>query len=182
MVMKDLNNKRFGYVTVLYKFGYNENNQIIWLCKCDCGREFTRLAKDINRRTSTCGCSLRYLKHYKVMKKNDERNSGFISLFNNYISGARRRNIPFELSKDDFYSIVTKPCFYCGIDPKQETILSDRKTIFIYNGVDRVNNDREYSLDNCVPCCKMCNRAKYVYSKEEFLTWVKRLYIHNFSE
>lgn len=31
----------------------------------------------------------------------------------------------------------------------------------------------------CVECCKICNRAKDVLSKREFLKWVNQVCIHN---
>jgi hypothetical protein len=42
---------------------------------------------------------------------------------------------------------------------------------YIYNGVDRVNNDFGYSIDNCVSCCKVCNRMKGKKTVAEFVAF-----------
>ena len=47
---------------------------------------------------------------------------------------------------------------------------------YVYNGVDRVDNERGYSLENCVPCCKFCNRMKRDLGKKEFLEHIKNIY------
>ena len=50
---------------------------------------------------------------------------------------------------------------------------------YTYNGIDRVDNTRGYTLDNVVPCCFKCNRAKDTMTKEEFLEWVGRVATHS---
>jgi 5-methylcytosine-specific restriction endonuclease McrA len=39
-----------------------------------------------------------------------------------------------------------------------------------------MNNDIGYKIDNVVPCCGKCNRAKYKSSIEDFAKHVKSLY------
>ena len=41
------------------------------------------------------------------------------------------------------------------------------------NGIDRINSDKGYTIDNCVPCCAQCNHMKLDYTTEEFLTKIK---------
>lgn len=36
---QDLTDMRFGKLTVIKRMPNNENNQIVWLCRCDCGIE-----------------------------------------------------------------------------------------------------------------------------------------------
>lgn len=74
-------------------------------------------------------------------------------------------------------------CHYCGIAP--QSIASPGKqytealvTFYIYNGIDRVDNTKGYTLDNCVTCCINCNRAKMDRSLEEFLAHVTRIATH----
>ena len=42
------------------------------------------------------------------------------------------------------------------------------------NGIDRVNNEIGYKLDNCKPCCKHCNYVKGDLSIEDFEKWKNR--------
>ena len=42
---------------------------------------------------------------------------------------------------------------------------------FIYNGLDRVDNNLPHTLENCVTCCKHCNYAKRDMSQQKFLEY-----------
>ena len=44
------------------------------------------------------------------------------------------------------------------------------------NGLDRVDNNKGYTIDNVVPCCKRCNYAKNNQTPREFKEWVKKVY------
>ena len=46
------------------------------------------------------------------------------------------------------------------------------------NGIDRIDSSKGYSLDNCVPCCPLCNRLKSDLDKNMFLEHISK--IHNF--
>ena len=84
--------------------------------------------------------------------------------YSDYKSSAKRRvGKEFKLTKNEFAAIVSQPCYYCG--ELQEN----------FNGVDRVNNKKGYTIDNCVPCCSICNRMKNIYSKEEFIMKCKAI-------
>jgi hypothetical protein len=38
-----------------------------------------------------------------------------------------------------------------------------------------VDNTKGYTKENCVPCCKICNRLKSDLTKEEFEEYQKRV-------
>lgn len=46
------------------------------------------------------------------------------------------------------------------------------------SGIDRVENDKGYILDNCVPCCAQCNRDKGSSSLCDFVARTWRRYHH----
>ena len=48
---------------------------------------------------------------------------------------------------------------------------------FIYNGLDRIDNSKNHSKENCVACCKYCNYAKRERSFSEFKEWINRVYL-----
>ncbi len=55
--MKDLTNQKFNMLTALYPNGSNNNRNIIWHCKCDCGNECDVNSHDlITGNTKSCGC------------------------------------------------------------------------------------------------------------------------------
>lgn len=79
-------------------------------------------------------------------------------IFLKYERSARKRHLDFSLSEEQFVSILSLGCDYCGRLPKR------------YNGVDRIDNNRGYENGNCVPCCKPCNLMKKDMSREDFIS------------
>lgn len=82
---------------------------------------------------------------------------------NAYKSNAKVRNISWELTDSEFLELVTKSCVYCG--HTQE-----------YNGIDRIDPNKGYTINNCVPCCGWCNTMKLNHSLEEFLQHITNIY------
>ena len=62
----------------------------------------------------------------------------------------KRRNILLDISLEEYKSIIqNNSCEYCGGNlPKNGT------------GLDRIDSNKGYHLDNLVPCCYNCNRIK----------------------
>jgi hypothetical protein len=54
------------------------------------------------------------------------------------------------------------PCYYCKSQKENEV-----------NGIDRVDNSKGYTKDNCVSCCQFCNRMKLIYHPDFFITKCK---------
>lgn len=82
-------------------------------------------------------------------------------------SQARRRGIPVRLERLEFFALVLKPCADCGaFEPGT------------LRGLDRVDNDGAYTMDNCVACCAPCNFAKGHLPVHSFLAHVKRVSCH----
>ncbi len=85
-----------------------------------------------------------------------------------YRTGAKERGLIWALPFEQFCALLFQNCFYCGIAP------STPASVLLRNGVDRVDNTRDYAPDNCVTACKVCNNAKSTLTKEEFLSWIRR--------
>lgn len=79
--------------------------------------------------------------------------------FNRYRDSARRFKKTFTLDLEYFEKNITLPCYYCG----------SKQTDAISMGIDRIDSKKGYSSENCVPCCKKCNLAKFTYSPKEFI-------------
>lgn len=141
-----------------------------WECLCDCGKKFIVTTKKIQQGTrKSCGC-LSTSSWYKKMSS-EEVVAG--SKYNHYQASARRRKITWNLNKKEFLDLIFKKCNYCGSEPSLETKASIHTAKI--NGVDRVDSNGPYSLDNCVTCCRQCNCAKGSMSLEDFLGWIDRL-------
>lgn len=82
--------------------------------------------------------------------------------YQKYKWGAETRNLEWKLTIEQFMTFWQKYCFYCG---------DEIKTI----GIDRIDNEKGYSIDNCVPCCIICNRMKRSLSQKEFINHCKKI-------
>lgn len=82
--------------------------------------------------------------------------AGLNRIYSSYKRRCRLRNTYFELTVEQFHTISQKPCSYCGCKPAN----GGKKQPYIYNGIDRKNNERGYTLSNSIPCCAKCNAIK----------------------
>lgn len=58
----DITGRRFGRLTALYRDGWSNGWQAMWVCRCDCGK-VVRVHKNniMSGRTRSCGCLQREL-------------------------------------------------------------------------------------------------------------------------
>ena len=161
---------RFTRLVVLSYAG-SKNNLATWLCKCDCGNTKQVTFSDLRRkRVQSCGCLvLRYEKGVAALTH----------LYNRYKREAKTRELTFGLSREYFKKLILNNCVYCGQMPLQEFPKQLRLNgTFLYNGIDRVDSDRGYEIDNCVSCCGGCNTAKMSFSETEFKQRIIKIYNH----
>jgi len=97
-----------------------------------------------------------------------------------------KREKECTLTKEQYIELIQKHCSYCNYYNEEEI-----------NGIDRIDNAKGYILENCIPCCKHCNRMKHILhpvffigkaklitqfqennleDKEFYLSW--KVYIH----
>jgi len=144
-----------------------------WLCECECGKTLIANTGKINSgNTKSCGCLKK-----EALLKNRLLSPAVITKYEPNTTSARRlwksycrRDLTCNLTFDEWLLISQMNCNYCGIAPSNNyNCFIGRKSAsqkaknngwFVYNGIDRVNNDCTYSKDNIVPCCWTCNRAK----------------------
>jgi hypothetical protein len=76
-----------------------------------------------------------------------------------------------------FRSISSKPCHYCGSDPKPRYSKYRKSDVtpYLCNGIDRVDNGRGYVLSNCVSCCGLCNYMKRSLPRQKFLDHIQKI-------
>lgn len=101
-------------------------------------------------------------------KRNDHRVHNRYKL---YQWNAKRREIEFKLTLEEFDSVTQMPCFYCGS-------LQDDGLGNTYTGLDRMDASRGYFADNVVPCCEWCNKMKLDYTPLEWIAHIKKIYEH----
>lgn len=139
-----------------------KRTKIRCLVRCECGQEKdVRIESVVNGKQYSCGCN---------RKKNE--NSAQRKMFNNYKNSAINRGYSFDLTEQQFVSISTSNCHYCGIEPSNSK--ETYGDTFVLNGIDRKNNTIGYVFDNCLPCCSICNRAKLDMPYDDFVAWTRR--------
>lgn len=174
--VKDITLQRFGKLTVLYRACGVSKGAVKWLCTCDCGT-----VRDINGHSvrsglqTSCGCD------GKRAREKDRTYAILKVLFKLNIVGspASKRGLERNITFDEYVQMIHKPCVYCGTE--WSNIAKDKATkeVLYHNGIDRIDPTKGYILENCVPCCKHCNRSKFEQSKEEYFSYIKRVYEFN---
>lgn len=102
----------------------------------------------------------------KVYSYGHSYNRTIAGFYRLYKSRAKKTEKCFELTPQEFSTIVSSPCVYCGETEKRI-------------GVDRIKNEIGYTKENSTPCCKMCNYMKNKHSVTDFLSHITKIYEHN---
>ncbi len=177
MRVKDLTGQRFGRLVAIEHIGFTKSRNAIWKMKCDCGNEKEVVSGNLNKGTQSCGCLFReQAGSYKKLEYGEAAKN---TKYADYKRKAKNRNISFELTIDDFSKITQQDCHYCGIEPYRTVKTTNKTGEYIYNGIDRINSNEGYTINNVVACCRHCNQAKSNMTMEEFNQWIIRLFNHH---
>jgi hypothetical protein len=189
----NLMGSRFGRLTVIKRIpnrkrhhkdgtwgrGNEKWGPTIWLCKCDCGEEKIIRGDSLrDGNTKSCGCL-----NKETASKLFKKESGLASmrqLIISYKGSAKRRGYNYKLTEKQFMELTQKDCYYCGAKPNNIQKTKGCNGNYIHNGIDRIDNTKDYTIDNVVPCCKICNQAKHTLTMQEFKDWIKKVYSNIF--
>ena len=181
----DVIGKQFGNWSVM-GFARRKGKIEYYKCKCKCNRvAHVNVFNLMSGSSKGCGC----VRHKKIGIVRS-----YTNIRANYLSSANKRGIKFDLTVSDLESLIKQKCHYCGSLPlspfnpylkangspnRAYATINDKKyvdslTIYV-NGIDRYDNNIGYTLQNCVPCCWICNRAKLNLSAKVFNEWIERI-------
>ena len=186
---RDILGVRFGRLIVVRYLGRTQNGvntPLVWMCKCDCGKEKDAMQHHLTcGSVLSCGCLQQEISAAKLKHRILPVGEAFVnSLFSRYRQQAKERRREFTLTKEQFEAEITKPCFYCGAKPvipvwaQNSTGWKGYSTwngVVPCNGLDRVDNAVGYIRSNIVAACATCNMAKTDMQVQEFVDWARRL-------
>jgi hypothetical protein len=175
----DLAGKKFHRLTVLnYSHSHIQpsmQKRAIWNVICDCGKKFQISTANLTGgQTKSCGCYIAELRKKGMIKLNPE--SAIEEQYRLTKGQAKKRNKDFDLTYEQYKKIVIKDCHYCNAKPYQKYSQVKNSKKIKLNGIDRINTKIGYTIDNCVPCCGVCNTMKMDKSLDEFLTKIAEIY------
>lgn len=131
---------------------------------CYCGKDYPSFITQHGKTSISCQACNQNQAHQDAKRADRVRNYKQENMrnqprhFREYFRNAMKRNVPFLLTPEEFQTFVLQPCHYCGTHIQNESI-----------GIDRTDSAVGYTSDNCVPCCEICNKMKFIYCKEFFL-------------
>jgi hypothetical protein len=128
---------------------------------------------DIVKRCKECYIKLRETEEKREREERDynkERKANITKHYDEYVRGAMKKNLQFNLTAEQFITLVNSHCYYCDEYDEARVI-----------GIDRVDSECGYLIDNVVPCCAICNRMKSDLEKGDFLNHICKIYLHSFT-
>lgn len=171
-----IKNKKYGRLTTIKISGKDRHGKSKWLCKCECGKEIIVNASSLKRGlTKSCGC----LKH-ELNYKGFEKING--SYWNCVKKSANDRGFSFEIKIEEAWNLYlnqNKKCALTGVDIKFVT--NNDKQKFQTASLDRIDSNKNYTIDNVWWIHKRVNRMKSVIPKEELIFWCHKI-VENYPE
>jgi hypothetical protein len=171
------------------------SGQAYYECKCECGKIIETLGTGVRYgNTISCGCY-----NEELLQKAHRLNLGECSLNNlehmcrgNAKKRRGKKGIPYKLTTEQFRFLIKQNCYWCGEKPKPWNVyykLDGTRTKtgkhveeewaslqwVSVNGIDRLNSDLGYTLENCIPCCFPCNEMKMGKSEKEFIELMEKI-------
>lgn len=151
---------------------YKRDRQGIWHyhVQCECGTIKTVREDNLKSgNTSSCGCA----KKGSRTHPRGSAESAITYIFIAYRRGARQRGHTWDLTREQLAALIVGDCHYCGTPPA--TLKKTALGPFLWNGIDRLQNNQGYAPGNLVTCCRTCNTAKSTMTVEAFAHWVQRV-------
>lgn len=167
----DIQGKQFGKWTVLGEAKRKYRNDILWNCQCECGRKFqvrgTYLVNGKSKRCNYC---------HKHSKKYYEANNVPIQLWKQIEKNARKRDIKFEITREEAYEQFEKQngrCVLSGMELSFPTCASE--WLQATASLDRRDNTRGYEKNNIQWLHKDINKMKNTYEEKYFIDLCRKV-------
>lgn len=130
-----------------------------YICK-HCANKYNKtFSKTTEQREHKRKYTMEYRKTSETYKKYcDTPNYSYTQ----YKASSKTRKLLFNITFEYFLTFWQKPCYYCN--DSIEKI-----------GLDRIDSNKGYQLDNIIPCCKICNRMKHSMNQIDFISHCNKI-------
>lgn len=182
---EDIENKKFGHWTPLYKIG-KVNRSVHWMCRCDCGKEKKIKQCDLYNvlYTKCIDCHNKELGQ-KKLKENSNVWKGYQEIHGNFWcsikNSAKKRQIEFSISIEDAWRQFEKQnrcCVLSGIELKFAPSIKEQKELCTAS-LDRKDSSKGYTIDNIQWVHKDINKMKNTLDEKYFIETCKKIANHH---
>ncbi len=150
----DLTGQRFGRLVVIEEAGHSSDGRVQWFCKCDCGKTTVSTTTNLKRNhTRSCGC-LNEENHFKHGKRTRTNSHSLYGIWDNMKQRCGNSNATLyhryggrgitvcQEWREDFQAFYN----WAMANGYQDDLT-----------IDRIDNDKGYSPDNCRWITKKAN-------------------------
>lgn len=126
----------------------------------------TEQRKEYNRNRARKWRETNKQRYQELTKIGNDKKKGDVNhKWRQMLANAAKKDREVTITLKLFQQIITSKCYLCGTEATKEVLL----------GVDRVDNKKGYSEDNCKPCCKTCNAMKEQHTLDVFLQHIQKI-------
>ena len=167
--------KTFNSLTIKEIFRTEDKyKRIMCRCTCICGTtgKITRLDNVLSHRVISCGCASRNRKSMRGSGNPAFKGIGELgsSYFRDVIqAGAKRRNIPFNVTIDYLWGLFLKQDKKCAFTGMPLWFGRLRRTHETNASLDRIDSTKGYTENNVHWVLKDINKMKWEFSSEHFI-------------
>lgn len=153
----DIKGQRFGKLVVVEPVAERRNGAVLWLCRCDCGKDTLATVAYLRNGKISCGCARR--------RKHQFGDPGFLEykMLCSAKERAKSKKIKFNLTINDIGKIPAV-CPLLGIP----LVKNKGRVGFDSPSIDRIDNSKGYVCGNVWIISYKANTIKRNYSLDEF--------------
>jgi cytidyltransferase-like protein len=163
--------KKYNQLTIVEPI--QDTNFKQYLCKCDCGKDHECTIFDVIRgKVKTCGHA------QKARGRNNSRFKGVGDIpaahWHSILSSARQRGIDVQITLEDIWSLFLEQEGKCSLTNIPLFFAETAKDKSLKTAsLDRVDSNKEYTIDNVQWVHKIINYMKMTTNQETFIEFCR---------